>query len=70
MRYVGLRFSTIQYNTTVKLVVNGTKIFCGFSTIQYNTTVKHNARAGRSVLRFSTIQYNTTVKPVPGSMLG
>ena len=35
-----LRFSTIQYNTTVKhLSVIWILILC-FSTIQYNTTVK------------------------------
>ena len=33
-------FSTIQYNTTVKLEVTFIASSSGFSTIQYNTTVK------------------------------
>ena len=33
-------FSTIQYNTTVKLKLYYVNIFTSFSTIQYNTTVK------------------------------
>ena len=33
-------FSTIQYNTTVKLRQVQCKLFHRFSTIQYNTTVK------------------------------
>ena len=35
-----LGFSTIQYNTTVKLVLNILSLGLRFSTIQYNTTVK------------------------------
>ena len=35
-----MSFSTIQYNTTVKLHLHGTHSYPGFSTIQYNTTVK------------------------------
>ena len=35
-----IRFSTIQYNTTVKLLLLGYDVVYGFSTIQYNTTVK------------------------------
>ena len=34
------RFSTIQYNTTVKRHVEGDTQISRFSTIQYNTTVK------------------------------
>ena len=35
-----LRFSTIQYNTTVKLADQFSPATFRFSTIQYNTTVK------------------------------
>ena len=34
------RFSTIQYNTTVKQDAGEVAIAGSFSTIQYNTTVK------------------------------
>ena len=57
-----LRFSTIQYNTTVKLAFIASLDISGFSTIQYNTTVKQHAVAPDIAARFSTIQYNTTVK--------
>jgi len=33
-------FSTIQYNTTVKLLTTSPMCVKSFSTIQYNTTVK------------------------------
>ena len=33
-------FSTIQYNTTVKLFDQNPSVTFRFSTIQYNTTVK------------------------------
>ena len=56
-------FSTIQYNTTVKLRAGIKKRVSGFSTIQYNTTVKPRVNCYRRSYRFSTIQYNTTVKP-------
>ena len=36
-----LRFSTIQYNTTVKLTMLRMNRPTSFSTFQYNTTVKH-----------------------------
>ena len=58
-----LRFSTIQYNTTVKqqhIEENGHHCF---STIQYNTTVKLSFNLDIALTSFSTIQYNTTVKP-------
>ena len=35
-----VRFSTIQYNTTVKLNICPVIFMLRFSTIQYNTTVK------------------------------
>ena len=57
------RFSTIQYNTTVKRTDFLVKTRCSFSTIQYNTTVKLLVVRCRLVISFSTIQYNTTVKP-------
>ena len=48
-----LRFSTIQYNTTVKPSGLGYSLKWCFSTIQYNTTVKpaswSNDLAGVSV---------------------
>ena len=37
-------FSTIQYNTTVKLYWYGCLMSTRFSTIQYNTTVKPHVR--------------------------
>ena len=37
-------FSTIQYNTTVKLIALLSGFCVGFSTIQYNTTVKPHVR--------------------------
>ena len=55
-------FSTIQYNTTVKLTSLTLPSVNSFSTIQYNTTVKHAVPRAVSGLGFSTIQYNTTVK--------
>ena len=39
-----LRFSTIQYNTTVKQKPSLSIIVSSFSTIQYNTTVKPISR--------------------------
>ena len=39
-----LCFSTIQYNTTVKLLEFNILYFISFSTIQYNTTVKPHVR--------------------------
>ena len=38
-------FSTIQYNTTVKLSTAELMTVWGFSTIQYNTTVKQIQRS-------------------------
>ena len=40
MAYSRGGFSTIQYNTTVKLTVDTSQQLKRFSTIQYNTTVK------------------------------
>ena len=57
------RFSTIQYNTTVKHYPFEAETSGGFSTIQYNTTVKPSLGLVSSAFCFSTIQYNTTVKP-------
>ena len=57
------RFSTIQYNTTVKLAGAALLPLPCFSTIQYNTTVKPDAELRFVFKGFSTIQYNTTVKP-------
>ena len=37
-------FSTIQYNTTVKLSLADAQCRWRFSTIQYNTTVKPHVR--------------------------
>ena len=56
-------FSTIQYNTTVKLIALLSGFCVGFSTIQYNTTVKLVLLSLKWYFGFSTIQYNTTVKP-------
>ena len=56
-------FSTIQYNTTVKLGEQYDRQHRGFSTIQYNTTVKPESDCNIATPGFSTIQYNTTVKP-------
>ena len=42
MYFSKFSFSTIQYNTTVKLLLCATLKKSGFSTIQYNTTVKHH----------------------------
>ena len=61
------RFSTIQYNTTVKLESRIIFAESGFSTIQYNTTVKPPMWVSPEMPRFSTIQYNTTVKPAVGN---
>ena len=58
-----MSFSTIQYNTTVKLNFLYSVIGRGFSTIQYNTTVKPDNLLLLVYVGFSTIQYNTTVKP-------
>ena len=55
-------FSTIQYNTTVKLTAYNEYYGYYFSTIQYNTTVKQGTTRQSLELYFSTIQYNTTVK--------
>ena len=60
---LALSFSTIQYNTTVKLRLFRKILWCGFSTIQYNTTVKLSPVKLSTICGFSTIQYNTTVKP-------
>ena len=57
------RFSTIQYNTTVKRLGREVSTDRRFSTIQYNTTVKPVWSKLVQQHRFSTIQYNTTVKP-------
>ena len=56
------RFSTIQYNTTVKPDTTFNHVTKRFSTIQYNTTVKQYQQVQDLCLCFSTIQYNTTVK--------
>ena len=58
-----LRFSTIQYNTTVKQEEFEQEKKKCFSTIQYNTTVKLLKLTTEAPSCFSTIQYNTTVKP-------
>ena len=44
LRYHSERFSTIQYNTTVKHSLEFAWIKRSFSTIQYNTTVKHRRK--------------------------
>ena len=41
---LGYHFSTIQYNTTVKLARRHKNHQSDFSTIQYNTTVKPHVR--------------------------
>ena len=56
------RFSTIQYNTTVKYSTRRNTASDCFSTIQYNTTVKSGLPPFSQKTSFSTIQYNTTVK--------
>ena len=59
---VNRSFSTIQYNTTVKLAFVHYHKITRFSTIQYNTTVKRVIYENVAFVGFSTIQYNTTVK--------